>query len=437
MTRDPDSQSPSWSLGVERSVVGSLILHPEWSDDVVGLCQGSDFGDLRLGKIYSAVASLVERDGDVDYADLAGRLGIGHSGMAGVFDLTESAAPTRTRAVAHANTVKRMAAVRRLTEEAAAVIEDAGRSGSDPAEFLACAGDRLAPLFEVDATGGPRTLRGKMHAILAEAAKGKMLGTPTGYTDLDRIFSLAKGSVTAIGARPAMGKSAFVLGMLLKLARAGHPCLMFSLEMDEVDQALRATSTLSGVPYDTIVGGKVDSFTGERLARAAMELERLPLAFDDGSGVTISDIRVRSRAFKREHRGLEKPVVIAVDYLQLVTPIKATGNRNTDIGEISRGFKKLMRELNGFGFVLSQLSREMLKRNPPRPNMADLRESGDIEADCDNVIMLWRPEKYDANTEHRHLAEIIVDKQRRGPTGAAWLAFNGPTTTFSNRERNT
>lgn len=431
---------------VERSLVGSAMGNSAWMPDLVGLCQASDFYDPRLGQLWDAVCGLLAEGGGGTFNLGDFRRHVGASaleavgGEAMLVALLAERTATKKRAIAHAVRVRQMAQVRRFGE-AAGEFCDRHRDAEDPIAFLDEAASELVPLMRGEAEG-PRLLAGRMTEIMAEIDKGRMRGVASGCDGLDRMtLGLRRGGLIVLGARPGMGKSALALGIADDVAERGVPVIVFSLEMSEREQVVRLLARRSLTAARKIETREGTQLEREAVGKAAVHLDRARIAIDDSEDLTISQLRARARAFHREHcaakRGEEpKDMLVVVDYLQLMTIEKPSGSRDQDIGVISRGLKKLARELKCPVIALSQLNRGVEARNPPRPHMGDLRESGNIEQDADVILLQWRPDVYDKSTKRAGQAEVIVGKQRNGATGSFWLDWLGECYRFENRAKN-
>jgi replicative DNA helicase len=235
-----------------------------------------------------------------------------------------------------------------------------------------------------------------------------------------------------VGARPAMGKTSFALGMV---AHAGiemnKPVLLFSLEMSHLELTQRLLCSEARVDATRMRTGKLHEADWPKIGNAISRMSEAPIFIDDNPNLTVMDIRARSRRLKsRVGLGL-----VVVDYLQLMTGRHGAENRQVEVSEISRGLKILARELEVPVVALSQLSRGLEMRQDKRPVLADLRESGSIEQDADVVLFIYRDEIYNQESNERGTAEIIVAKHRNGPTGTTRLAFLDHHTRFANMAR--
>jgi replicative DNA helicase len=258
-------------------------------------------------------------------------------------------------------------------------------------------------------------------------------GTATGFNDLDEILSgLQPSTLNIVGARPAMGKTAFGLGIATHVATtAKKPVLFFSLEMGHAELTQRILSSEARVDSQKLRTGRLVDTDWSKIGRALNRLE-VPLYLDDNPRVTVMEIRAKARRMKARHGGL---ALVVIDYLQLMSGGSNSENRQLEVSEISRGLKILARELDTPIIALSQLSRTLESRADKRPMLADLRESGSLEQDADVVMFLYRDEVYNRESPDKGSAEVIIAKHRSGPTGVVRLVFNGAYTKFDNAAR--
>jgi replicative DNA helicase len=261
-------------------------------------------------------------------------------------------------------------------------------------------------------------------------AERLITGLSSGFLDLDKLTAgFQPSDLVVIAARPGMGKSSFMLSVALNIAfEEKLPLAIFSLEMSKEQLMMRMFSMLSGVPLQNIRQGYVNDEDWEKIVRAALEISSRDIYIDDSSSLSTTELRIRSRKLKQE-KGVG---IIFVDYLQLLKPPYRHATRQEEVAEISRNLKALAKELEVPVVALAQLSRQVEQRADKRPQLSDLRESGQIEQDADLIIFIHRPEVYKKHPppEEKGLAEIIVAKQRQGPTGLIKLAFDKNTTAF-------
>jgi replicative DNA helicase len=288
-------------------------------------------------------------------------------------------------------------------------------------------------LFEVSKTHVKQSIV-SIESVLAESFErlddlhkdsNKLRGVPTGYRDLDGMLAgLQPSDLFILAARPSMGKTAFVLNLAHKIAtQAKESVLIFSLEMSKEQLVDRLLSMESGVDAWALRTGKLTDSDFEKLGEAMGTLSEAKIYIDDTPGITVSDLRTKSR--REAHT--QKLGLIIVDYLQLMSGgsrFGGDGNRVQEISEISRGLKGVARELNVPVIALSQLSRSVESRSPQIPQLADLRESGSIEQDADVVAFLYREDYYNPESERKNIMDVLIKKHRNGPTGGVELYFD-------------
>ncbi|PEI43789.1 replicative DNA helicase [Bacillus pseudomycoides] len=266
---------------------------------------------------------------------------------------------------------------------------------------------------------------------------GDLTGINTGYNDLNRMTSgLQTGDLIIVGARPAMGKTAFVLNVAYHAADSNTVVGIFSLEMGEEQLLKRMISSAGNVDATKMKNPKklCSIKDWESISQAMGLINNLPMEIYDKANVTMQEIYAKTRKLKRKHP--DKKALIAIDYLQLIVgDPKHRGNRMQEIGEISRKLKLMARELDVCVVALSQLSRAVESRQDKRPLLSDLRETGQIEQDADLIAFLYREDYYDTETENKNITEIILAKQRNGPVGTVELAFIKEFSKFINLER--
>jgi len=260
--------------------------------------------------------------------------------------------------------------------------------------------------------------------------RGQLTGLATGFTDLDRLTSgLQPSDLVIVAARPAMGKTAFALNIAEHAAlRSKKTALVFSMEMSATQLGFRLVSSVGRIDQTQLRNGDIPDEDWPRVTNAMSLLSGARIFVDDTPALAPMELRARARRLQREH-GLG---LIVIDYLQLMQVPGNTENRATEISEISRGLKALAKELNVPVVALSQLNRSLEQRTDKRPVMADLRESGAIEQDADVIMFIYRDEYYHKDSPDKGLAEVIIGKQRNGPTGTFKLAFLGRYTKFEN-----
>jgi replicative DNA helicase len=261
--------------------------------------------------------------------------------------------------------------------------------------------------------------------------KEMVTGVPTGYEDLDKLTAgLQPADLIIVAGRPGMGKTAFALNIATHAAYSGVGAAIFSLEMAKEQLVLRMLCSEARVNSSKVRSGYLGERDFPQLARAAGRLHEAPIYVDDTPAISVLELRAKARRLLRDRS--KKVGLIVVDYLQLMRGMGGANNREQEISEISRSLKALAKELSVPVIALSQLNRRVEDRGDRRPQMSDLRESGAIEQDADVIMFIYRDEVYSKDESKKGLAEVIVAKQRNGPTDTITLTFLGEYTRFEN-----
>jgi replicative DNA helicase len=438
-----EGRVPPHNLQAEESVLGALLL----SRDAIGQVseQGlspSDFYRPSHQHIFDAVRALYSAGSPVDTVTVADELRraglLDEVGGSEALHELQNATPAISSAGHYARIVQDTAMLRRLIYVAGDIAELAYSEPDDVTKALDEAETKVFAVAEQRVTDSTRQL----DELLSEAMdrlqetfdRGDTItGVPTGYTDLDELLSgLQQSALYIVGARPAMGKTAFGLGIASHVAQHGSkPVLVFSLEMGHAEITQRILSSEARVDSTKIRTGRLAEADWAKIGKAIGRLE-VPLFLDDNPRVTVMEIRAKARRLKARHGGL---ALIVIDYLQLMSGGGNSENRQLEVSEISRNLKILARELEVPVVALSQLSRNLEARADKRPMLSDLRESGSLEQDADVVMFLYRDEVYNAESPDKGSAEVIVAKHRSGPIGTKRLVFLGQYTRFDNAAR--
>ncbi len=443
--RPAPGRVPPHDLQAEESLLGAMMLTAEAIAAAAGVVTASDFYKPAHGHVYDAIHTLYASGQPADsvtVADELRRAGLleaigGHAVLAQIMSST----PATTNAGRYARIVEEYALLRRLIGVAGEIAE----LGYSVPEDVSKALDRAESLvYEVNERRVTDSTQ-KLSSLLSENLdrleqlyeRGDAItGTPTGYLDLDHLLSgLQPSSLVVVGARPAMGKTSFALGMIAHAALEAvdpKPVLFFSLEMSNLELSQRLLCAEARVDSTRVRNGQLHPDDWQKISRAMGRLGQAPIWIDDNPNLTIMEIRAKARRLKSQIGSLG---MIVIDYLQLMTGRSNAENRQVEVSELSRGLKILARELETPVVALSQLSRGLEMRADKRPMLADLRESGSIEQDSDVVMFIFREEIYDAKPENAGQAEIIVAKHRSGPTGVVSLAFLPQYTRFANMAR--
>jgi replicative DNA helicase len=430
------SRVPPHNLAAEESLLGAMLLSRDAVSTVSELRLNSDdFYKPAHQHIYEAIRVLLAGGQPVDSVTIAEELrraglldAIG--GNAVLMELA-GATPAVSNAARYAKIVQDNALLRKLIGVAGDITELAFSGPDDISKALDQAETKVFEIAENRVVDSTRELSEVIDEIERIQEQGHILtGVPTGFTDLDELLTgLQPSTLSIIGARPSMGKTAFALGVAANVAMETHrPVLFFSLEMGHRELAQRILASEAKVDSSKFRKGDLTPPDWSKINRALGRLEA-PMFIDDNPNVTVMEIRAKARRLQARHGQLG---LIVIDYLQLMTSGGEAENRQVEVSEISRGLKILARELEVPVVALSQLSRNLEQRADKRPMLSDLRESGSLEQDADIVMFIYRDEVYHPETPDLNVAEIIVAKHRSGPIGTKKLVFLGQFTRFDN-----
>ncbi len=437
---------PPHALEAEMALLGSMVLDAQVVGDVLQLLKGADdFYKPAHAAVYETLVELYDSTQAIDMVQLNQRLvdkqmleQVG--GLQYLIDIAESV-PSAAAAMHYARIVRDKAVLRRLIETAGTVLHDAYHSDEPVADLLDRAETRMFEIAEKKGDGETEMLSVLLHETYdrLEAQDGQeVTGLETGFLELDEMTNgLQNGEMIIIAARPSMGKTAFAINIAEHVAATRkQPVAVFSLEMSKQQLAQRLLCSRSGVDSHKLRRNMLSPDDFARLSLTVGELSEAPMFIDDTAGLTLMALRAKARRMKQRH-GI---ACVVIDYLQLMSaPSASRDGRQNEVSSISRGIKALARELNVPVICLSQLNRQAEQREGHRPRMSDLRESGSIEQDADVIMMLHREDYYHRGDEdyvEDNVAEVIVNKQRNGPTGVVKLQFHGPTTRFNNLATN-
>lgn len=430
---EPTKNIPPQNTDAETSLLGAILIDSDAIVKIADLIVPSDFYDPKNGLIYEAIKQLYEKHSPIDVLTVADQLRANGNletigGAVLLTDLTNYV-PTAAHVEQYAQLVNQKSLRRRLIKAS----QDIATLGYDETQSLQeLIENAESKLFEVSDKHIKQDIV-SLETILSESFdrldelhkdKGKIRGIPTGYKDLDGILAgLQRSDLFILAARPSMGKTALALNLAHNIAtKAGEAVLLFSLEMSKEQLVDRMLAMESGVDAWALRTGNLTDQDFERIGQAMGTLSEAQIYIDDTPGITVSDLRTKSRREMHQH-----PLgLIIVDYLQLMSGgsrYNSDGNRVQEISEISRGLKGIARELNVPLIALSQLSRSVESRNPQIPQLSDLRESGSIEQDADVVAFIYREDYYNKESERQNITDILIKKHRNGPTGGVELFF--------------
>jgi len=437
---DAGRRLPPQNIEAEQSVLGAVLLDNEVSHDVAEILTADDFYRDTHCKIFNSIIILIERGEPADLVTLTNELKAKNQlesigGATYLAQLVEGV-PTAANVMYYAKIVKDKAILRGVIRAATEIATSGYEEGAEVAEFL----DRAEKvIFEVSEKRAQNTLvpiapviRQSFIEIEKNYERKQLItGLPTGFRELDKITAgLQPSDLIIVAARPAMGKTSFVLNIAEDVAlRSRAPVAIFSLEMSREQLAIRMLCAGARIDSLKVRTGMLDEEEWQRLTHVAGPLSEAPLYIDDTPALSPFELRARTRRLKAS-KGLG---LVIVDYLQLMTSRGAKGDsREREISEISRALKGMAKELNVPVIALSQLNRAVENRTDKRPQLSDLRESGAIEQDADIVGFIYRDEVYDKESPDRGIAEFNIVKHRNGPIGMTKMAFLAEYTRFEN-----
>lgn len=433
---------PPHSLEAEQSVVGSMIMDKDAITTASEIISSEDFYQHQYGLLFDAMVELFNEGKPVDLITLQEKMKEKElpselSSIEFIRDLM-SAVPTSANVKYYANIVREKATLRRLIKVTEGITNECYLNREKLEVILEETEKQVFDVVQNKSSGDFVSIKDiviKSLESIESAAKnkGSVTGIATGFYDLDyKTAGLQPSDLILIAARPSMGKTAFVLNIAEYVAVKSHvTTAIFSLEMSKDQLVKRIISMNSKVDSQAIRSGELQDDDWVKLVESARSVGNSNLIIDDTPGISIGELRSKCRKFKLEHNlGL-----VIIDYLQLMSGGKKAESRQQEISEISRSLKALAREISAPVIALSQLSRAVEQRPDKRPMLSDLRESGAIEQDADVVMFIYRDDYYNHDSEDAGVSEIIIGKQRNGPTGTVKLAWLSQYTKFANLER--
>ena len=432
------SKMPPQNVAMEQSVLSGLLIDPSAMDRVVSILQPSDFYSKKHQTIYASMLRLTEENSPVDLLTVAERLQQTGTlddagGAAYIADLADLM-PTASHVEFHAGIVREKSVLRSLIQTSTNIVSDS-YGGLEGAEAILNKAEQ-AILSIRQATNRNDVV------VLSQLVKesfnrlealqnGEVLGgTATGFQDLDRLTNgLHPSELIVLASRPGMGKTAFGLNIAQHVAiRLKQPVVFFSLEMSAEQLSDRILCAESRVDAKKFRTGRLAREDWPLLAKAAASLSEAPIFIDDTPSQNVLDMRSKARRLLTQEGKLG---LVVVDYLQLMGTVTKAERRDLEVAEMTFHLKALSKELDVPVLALSQLNRSVERRNPPHPQLSDLRESGSIEQDADVVMFLYRDDYYDEDSDEKGMADLFVAKHRNGPTGHIRLCFQGQYNRFA------
>ena len=418
------------AIEAEKALLGALLLNDENVSHVAELLIPRDFYILAHRHVYEAIVTIFERSERVDIITLQHELekkGV-FAEIGGIMYLLslQEDIPAIGLVTQHAQIIKEKAVLRELINSATDIISNC--YSQEDQEISAILDTAEKTIFQISHKRTEQSFvqiniwlkKTFQHLSSMKSNHGGLTGIASGYTGLDAMTSgFQNGDMIVLAGRPSMGKTIVGLNVAAHAACNGLSVGFFSLEMSGEQLTNRLLSSESQIPHQAIRNGTITSDEWLDLTKVAAKLAEAKLFIDDTAGLDIMSLRAKARKLKAQH----DVHLIVIDYLQLLSGGKKHENRHQEVSEISRALKELAKELNIHILALSQLSRAVDSRMDKRPMLSDLRESGAIEQDADLIMFMYRDIVYNPDTENPASAELIVGKQRNGPTGTVHLQY--------------
>ena len=431
---------PPQNLEAESSVLGGILLENEAINRVLEVLTTDDFYRESHRKIFRAMIELYDRSEPVDLITLSDILkakgDLEAVGGSAYLASLANAIPTSAN-IHHYARIVREKAIRRYLISAATTIATRGFEDQENVDEFLDEAEKV--IFDISEKR-VRTSFVMVGEMIRDSIKmverlyerkELVTGVPSGYKDLDRLTAgFQPSDLIVVAGRPSMGKTALCLNIATHAAFGGTGVAIFSLEMAKEQLVLRMLCSEARIDHSRVRSGYLADREFPALVMAAGKLAETPIYIDDTPAISVLELRAKARRLVRDRE--KKIGLIIVDYLQLMRGARTASNREQEISDISRSMKALAKELSVPVIAISQLNRRVEDRGDKRPMMADLRESGAIEQDADLIAFVFREVVYNENVDDPNVAEIIVSKQRNGPTGTVRLTFFKEFTRFEN-----
>ena len=431
---------PPQNVDAEMSVLGGMMLSKDAIADVIEILRSADFYRPAHASVYEVVIELFGRGEPADAvtvgAELKKKGELERIGGLPYLHTLVATVPTAANAAYYARIVREQAQLRSLVEAGTRIVQlGYTTDGADVEGLINLAQSEVFAISEQRQTTDYTTLEEIVPDLYEELERnanrdGGLDGVPTGFSELDsKLNGLRAGQMIIIAARPGGGKSTLAMDICRSAAVHNNMAsAYFSLEMNRTELSMRLLAAESRVFLDRMIKGELETRDWQAIARTLDKISQAPLIVDDSPNMTMGEIRAKSRRMKQQH-GIQ---LIVIDYLQLLTSGgKAVESRQQEVSEFSRAIKLLAKELEIPIGAVAQLNRDSERRNDRRPQVADLRESGSLEQDADVVLLIHRDDMFNKDSDRRGLAEIIIGKQRSGPTGTLELEFQGQYARFA------
>ena len=431
---------PPQNIDAEMSVLGGMMLSKDAIADVIEILRATDFYRPAHASVYDVVVELFGRGDPADAvtvgAELKRKGELERIGGLPYLHTLVATVPTAANAAYYAGIVREQAQLRSLVEVGTRIVQlGYTTDGADVEGLVNLAQSEVFAVSEQRNSTNYVTLEQVVPELYEELERnanrdGGLDGVPTGFAELDaKLNGLRAGQMIIIAARPGGGKSTLAMDICRSCAvHNNKAAAYFSLEMNRTELSMRLLAAESRVFLDRMIKGELESRDWQEIARTLDKISQAPLIVDDSPNMTMGEIRAKSRRMKQQF----DIQLIVIDYLQLLTSGgKSVESRQQEVSEFSRSIKLLAKELEIPIVAVAQLNRDSEKRNDKRPQVADLRESGSLKQDADVVLLIHREDMFNENTEKQGMADIIIGKQRSGPTGIVELAFQGHFSRFA------
>jgi replicative DNA helicase len=441
VSRSTERMLPNDMLA-EQSALGGMLLSQEACAEVFESVKGSDFYAPKHELIFEAVANLFGKGEPIDAITVTDELmkqgNLVKAGGADYLHTLTSIVPTAANAAFYAKIVQEKATLRRLVEVGTKIAQLGYANEGDVEDLVNEAQERVYQVGGASVTEDYVGLSTSIEAAIneiesAQKRGGDMVGVPTGFIELDDLtHGFHPGQLIIVAARPAVGKSTIALDFARHAAvKANKPTIFFSLEMGRAEIAMRLLSAESNIYLQNMRKGAIGDNEWARLAQVRGQINDAPLYIDDSPNLTLVEIRAKCRRLA-QRVGLK---MVVIDYIQLMTSGKKVESRQQEVSEFSRALKLLAKELQVPVIALSQLNRQAEQTKDKKPEISHLRESGSLEQDADVVILLHREGIGERDHPRAAEADIILAKQRSGPTGTVTVAFQGQYSRFMNMKQ--
>lgn len=437
VSANPGERTPPHDVLAEQSVLGGMLLSKDATADVTGLLRGPDFYVPKHEVVYEAIIDLYSRGEPTDVITVTDQLtktgDLQRAGGVEYLHTMTGIVPTAANASFYAEIVAEKALLRRLVEAGTRIAQMGYAAEGEAIELVNSAQSEIYQVTGDDQSEDYVPLSEAVDSAVEEIeranmAEDGMLGIPTGFAELDeKTNGFAPGQMVIIAARPAMGKSTLALDVARSASvHAGATTVFFSLEMGRTEIATRLLAAEASIPMQELRKGNLEPRDWTKIAATTNRINEAPLFIDDSPNLTLVEIRAKCRRLKQRHN----LKMVVIDYLQLLSSGKKAESRQQEVSEFSRALKLLSKELEVPVVALSQLNRASEQRSDKMPAISDLRESGSLEQDADMVILLHRESSYETDNPRAGEADLILAKQRNGPTGTITVAFQGMYSRF-------